>query len=103
MRNKMNSENSFPSFASDAILGHRKDVEYEKLPEIKSKNDNAIERVCSPVITLNEYLSRHNRNRILDNIIRKWFFHNNKNNPNPKKSKEEWDSVMKSFQNETDK
>ncbi len=54
-------------------------------------------------ITLNEYISQHNRNRNLDNVIRKWFFANNKTNPNPKKSKEEWDTVINSFYNETEK
>lgn len=51
-------------------------------------------------ITLNEYLSNFNKQRVLDNIIRKWYF--KKDKLNPTKTKEQWDKIMYEFHNETD-
>jgi hypothetical protein len=84
-------KNSNPQIPDEKFL--RRDIPISKISP----------PVIIPTITLNEYLSRYNRKRILDNVIRKWFFANNKNNPNPKKSKEEWDKILQSFYNETDK
>lgn len=52
-------------------------------------------------ISLNEYLASFNKNRVLDKVITKWFQRKDKNNP--KKSKEKWDNLLKSFYNETEK
>lgn len=52
-------------------------------------------------ISLNEYLSLYNRQRVLDNVIKKWFF---RIDPlNPKKTKEEWDKLLFQFHNETER
>jgi|GEM_PF-3101319 hypothetical protein len=86
MRNKIDSENNFSSVGFDF-----------------KKENTSVSKSSTPVISLNEYLAKHNRNRKLDNVIRKWFLINNRNNPNPRKTKEEWDKIMESFQNETAK
>lgn len=53
------------------------------------------------IITFNEYLSIYNRNRVLDNVLKKWF--SKIDNTNPKKSKSEWDILIEVFYNETEK
>jgi len=83
-------------------INENKNFDFETSPEINSRNIS-LPKPSIPIISLNEYLSRHNRKRILDNVIRKWFLQNNRINPNPKKTKEEWDKIMESFQNETEK
>jgi hypothetical protein len=52
-------------------------------------------------ITLNEYLSKYNRQRKFDNIIRKWF--NKKEKMNVLKRKEEWEQIISSFWKETER
>jgi hypothetical protein len=51
-------------------------------------------------MTLNEYLSKHNRQRVLDTVIKKWYL--KKNQTNPLKEKKEWDEILKNFHNETE-
>jgi len=53
------------------------------------------------VISLNEFLSKHNGQRSLDNIIRKCF---TKKDPlNPKKTISEWSKLIEEFHNETER
>lgn len=62
------------------------------------ENENLFKK---DTISLNEYLSKYNGKRVLDNIIRKWYF--KKNNTNPKKTKVEWDKLIEEFHNETER
>jgi len=52
-------------------------------------------------ITLNEYLSLHNRKRKLDGVIKKWYFQKDK--LNSKREKTAWDKIIQKFFNETEK
>jgi hypothetical protein len=52
-------------------------------------------------ITLDEYLSKYNRQRKFDNIIKKWF--NRKEKFNVLKRKEEWDKIISGFWKETER
>lgn len=56
---------------------------------------------AEPVISLNEFLSKYNGQRILDNIIRKWYF--KKDGSNPKKTIVEWSELINEFHNETER
>lgn len=53
------------------------------------------------LISLNEYVSKHNSQRVLDNVIKYWF--SLKDNSNPKKTKEEWDEIINMFHKETER
>lgn len=60
-----------------------------------------IKKVLKPSgITLNEYLSKYNRQRVLDKVIMRWYL--KKDHTNPMKLKEQWDKVIKGFHNETE-
>lgn len=67
--------------------------------------ENAIietkEEIMTPKISLNEYLSSHNRKKNLDDVIRKWYLIKDKTNPS--KTKEDWDRVINEFFGETEK
>lgn len=52
-------------------------------------------------ISLNEYLSKYNNKRVLDNVIRHWC--SKKDNLNPKKTIEEWNKLIEEFHNETER
>ncbi len=78
----------------------KKPVEEFKEEIIEPEIEPVIPIETGPVMTLNEYLSTNNPQRVLDNIIRKWYY--KRNNLNPKKSKIEWDEIIKSFHNETE-
>ena len=52
------------------------------------------------LISLNEYLSKYNRKRVLDTIIKKWYLKKDKKNSMKKKS--EWDKILHDFHNETE-
>lgn len=52
-------------------------------------------------ITLDEYLSKYNRRRKFDNIIKKWF--NRKEKFNVLKRKEEWNKIISGFWKETER
>jgi len=67
----------------------KKVIVKERIEEIKN------------TISLNEYLSKHNRERVLDNILRKWYF--KKDRSNPRKTKEEWDKIIFIFHNEVER
>lgn len=87
MKNKNKNKNT----VSTEILTN----EDFKLDDIKTI------KVSSPVITLNEYLSKYHGQRILDSIITKWY--RKKDPTNPEKTRDEWDVIANSFQNETEK
>lgn len=65
---------------------------YDKKPEIIPVEDK---------ISLNEYLSKYNPKRVLDNVIRNWY--SKKNNLNPKKTITEWNKLIEEFHNETER
>jgi hypothetical protein len=52
-------------------------------------------------ITLNSYLSNHSTQRNLDKIIISWYQKND--GSNPKLLKEQWDSIIKTFHDETER
>jgi len=65
------------------------------------KKKNKIEKIPElPVYSLNEWLSMFNGQRVLDNIIRQWYFRTDRSNP--KKTKESWDLIVNKFHNETE-
>jgi hypothetical protein len=64
----------------------------EKVPELK---------IVEIKISLNEYLSKYNNKRVLDNVIRHWC--SKKDNLNPKKTIEEWNKLIEEFHNETER
>lgn len=53
------------------------------------------------VMSLNEFLSKHNGQRVLDKIIRGWYF--KKDSSNPKKTVHEWSKLLNEFHNETER
>lgn len=64
------------------------------------------ENISPPIIpkntiSLNEYCSKYNSQRVLDNVIKSWF--SLRDNSNPKKTKEEWDEIINMFHNETER
>lgn len=85
---KKSSKNTFDNFV--------------KKPEIPEPivPDSVIPVVSGELMTLNKYLSKYNSQRVLDNILRKWYY--KRNNLNPKKTRMEWDEIIKSFHNETE-
>jgi len=68
----------------------------------KEQNFEEIEtQVASKIFTLNEYFSKFYSKKKLENIIRKWYKTKYKNNY--KKTKNEWDEIIKLFHNEKEK
>ena len=65
------------------------------------KTKKEVKEVNKNLISLNEYLSKFNRERVLDNVIKKWYF--KKDTSNPMKKKIEWDKIIYSFHNETER
>jgi len=70
---------------------------FTKTPEAKPM-ETPVKKV--EVMTLNQYLSKYNRKRVLDNVIRQWY--SKIDNMNPSKSKEQWDKIINDFYNEKD-
>jgi hypothetical protein len=64
-------------------------------PQAKEKNGMRNNKGKIFKITLDEYLSKYNRQRKFDNIIKKWF--NRKEKFNVLKRKEEWDKIISGF------
>jgi len=70
----------------------------------KSEKIKIIKEIISDIVvetmTLNSFLSNFGggRNKNLDKVIVKWFM--KKDNSNPKKSKENWEKIVKSFSSE---
>ena len=58
-------------------------------------------KVTENLISLNEYLSKYNRERVLDTVIKKWYLKKDKSNSKRKKS--EWDKMLHEFHNETER
>ena len=78
--------------------------------KFKEEKENIIEEqvlteqvVQEPVvlISLNEFLSKYNGQRVLDKVIRKWYL---KKDPyNTKRSINDWSNLIQEFHNEIDK
>ncbi len=48
-------------------------------------------------ISLNEYLAKFHGQRVLDNIIKKWY--RKQDSSNPKRPREDWDKIILNFHN----
>lgn len=86
----------------------KKNIIEEKIEESESIEEKPVEpeikeeiKETEPKITLNEYLSIYNRQRILDHVIKKWYMRYDPSNP--LKTVEEWDGFMKTFHNQTER
>lgn len=61
--------------------------------------ETIVEEPVEKTINLNEYLASFNRNRNLDNVLKKWF--SRIDSSNPSKTKFEWDNLIRQFEQET--